>query len=49
MKDQTTGVGVLFLIDDNSEHKKAKCVNRNVIEKITDNEYKDVLLNNKCL
>ena len=49
MKDQTTGVTVLFLIDDNSEHKKAKGVNGNVIKKITDNEYKDVLLNNKCL
>ena len=39
----------LFLLDDNSEHKKAKDVNRNVSEKITHNEYKDVLLNNKCM
>ena len=38
-----------FLVDDNSEHKKAKDVNRNVIKKITHNEYNDVLLNNKCL
>ena len=29
--------------------EKVKGVNRNGIEKITHNEYKDVLLNNKCL
>ena len=33
---------------DNGEHKKAKGVNRNVAT-ISHNEYKDVLLNNKCL
>ena len=38
-----------FLVDDNSEHKKAKRVNRNVLVAISHNEYKDVLLNNKCL
>ena len=37
-----------FLIPDNSEHKKAKGVNKNVAT-ISHNEYKDVLLNNKCL
>ena len=36
-----------FLVDDNSEHKKAKGVNRNVIAKTSHNEYKDVLFNNK--
>ena len=35
-----------FLVDDNSEHKKAKGVNRNVVAKISHNEYKDVLKNN---
>ena len=38
-----------FLIDDNSEHKKTKGVNRNFVKKITHNKYKDLLLNNKCL
>ena len=36
-----------FLVDDNSEHKKAKGVNKSVIEKITDNEYKGIFLNKK--
>ena len=60
MKDETAGfpikefVGLKpkmysFLVDDSSEHKKAKDVNRNVVGKITHNEYKDVLLNKKCL
>ena len=35
-----------FLVDDNSEHKKAKGVNRNVVAKISHNEYKDALKNN---
>ena len=39
----------LFFVDDNSEHKKAKCVNKNVVATITHNEYKDVLLINQCL
>ena len=38
-----------FLVDDSSEHKKAKCVNKNVVVIISHNEHKDVLLNNKCL
>ena len=38
-----------FLVDDNSEHKKAKGANRNVLTTISHNEYKNVLLNNKCL
>ena len=61
MKDDTGAVAIeefvrfksimyLFLVyDDNSEYKKAKDMNRNVIEKITHNEYKYFLLNNKCL
>ena len=38
-----------LLVDDNSEHKKVKGVNRNVVATISYNEYKYVLLNNKCL
>ena len=61
MKDETGGVGVeeffglnskmyySFLVDDNSEHKKANVVNRNVVATISHNEYKDVLMNKKCL
>ena len=37
-----------FLVD-NSEHKKVKGVNRNVVATISHNEYKDVLCNNKCI
>ena len=58
MKDETGGVATekrfelkaklyAFLVD-NSEHKKAKGVNRNVVAVITYNEYKDVLFN-QCL
>ena len=43
------GKDVFALVDDNDEHNKAKGVNRNVIETISYNEYKDVLLNKKCL
>ena len=38
-----------FLVDDNSKHKKAKDVTRNVVATISHNACKDVLLNNKCL
>ena len=38
-----------YLADGNSQHKKAKGVNRNVVAAIIHNEYKDVLLNKKCL
>ena len=38
-----------FLLDENSKHKKSKCVNRNVVATISHNEFKDVLLNKKCL
>ena len=39
----------LYLVDDNSEHKIAKGINKNVVARISHNEYKDVLLNKKCL
>ena len=38
-----------YLVDDNSEHEKAKSVNKNVVATISHNEYKDVLLNKKSL
>ena len=37
------------MVDDNSEHKKAIGVNRNVVATIIHYEYKNVLLNNKYL
>ena len=60
MKDETPSVTIeefaglkpkmySYLVNDNSEHKKAKGVNRNVVATISHNEYKDVLLNEKCL
>ena len=60
MKDETADVAIeeffglkpkmySILVDDSNEHKKAKGVNKNVVAKISHNEYKDVLLNNKCL
>ena len=39
----------LFLVDDSSEHKKAKDVNKNTVGTISHGEYKGVLLNKKCL
>ena len=60
MKDETGVVAIeefvgvkpkmySFTVDNNSEHKKAKGVNRNVCATISHNKYKDVLLNNKYL
>ena len=60
MKEETAGVVIeefvglkskmyLYLVNDKSEYKKAKGVNRNVVATISHNEYKDVLLNKKCL
>ena len=57
MEDETAGVAIeefvglkpkmyLFLVD-NSEHKKAKGMNKNVTATISHNEYKDVLLNSR--
>ena len=37
-----------FLVGDN-KHKKAKDANKNVVATKSHNEYKDVLLNNKCI
>ena len=39
----------LYLVNDNTEHKKAKGVNRNIVATISNNQHKDVLLNKKCL
>ena len=58
IKDETGGVAIEefiglkpcmcpFLVGNN-EHKKAKCVNKNVVG-TSHNEFKDVLLNKKCL
>ena len=60
MKDETGGFAIKefvrlkpkmysFLVEDNSEHKKVKGVNRNVVAAKIHNKYKDVLLNIKCL
>ena len=38
-----------FLVDDSSEHKKGKDMNKNIVATIRHNKYKDNLLNNKCL
>ena len=57
IKDQTDSVVIeefvglkpkmySFLVDDNSEHKKVKGLNRNVVATISHNKYKDALLNN---
>ena len=60
MKDETAGVAIekyggfkpkmySYLVDDNSEDKKAKDVNKNVVVTKIHNEYKDILLNKTCL
>ena len=59
MKDETGDVAIEEFVElkskmysflvDNSKHKKAKGVNRNVVATKSYNEYKDVLLNNKCI
>ena len=59
MKYDTTGVAFkefvgkpkmyLYLVDDNSEHEKAKGLNKNDVAAISHNEHKYVLLNKKCL
>ena len=38
-----------LLVDDNTEHKKAKGINTSVVGRKSHSEYKDVLLNRKCL
>ena len=60
MKNETAGFAIeefvglkpqiyYYLVNDNSEHKKAKGVNRNVVATKSHNKYKDVLLNKKWL
>ena len=59
MKDETGDVAIEEFVElkskmysflvDNSKYKKAKGVNRNVVATKSYNEYKDVLLNNKCI
>ena len=60
MKHETSGVAIenfvglkpkmhSFFVDDNSEHKKVKGMNKNNLATIGHNEYKDVLLNKKSL
>ena len=60
MKDERAGVAIenfirlkpemySYLVDDNSEHRKAKGVNRNTVATISHNKYKDVLLNKTFL
>ena len=59
MEDETGSVAIeecvrlnpkmYSLLVDNREHKKAKGVNKNAVAIISHNEYKDVLLNNKCI
>ena len=59
MKDETAGIEIKefsglkpkmysYLVG-NSEHKKAKGLNRNVVATISHIEYKVILLNNKCI
>ena len=38
-----------FLVNDNTEHKKAKGVNKNFVATISHNQYRDVLLYTKYL
>ena len=38
-----------YFVDNNSEHKNTKGVNKNVVGTISHNEYKDVSLNKECL
>ena len=59
LKDETGGVAIeefiglkpqiYSLLVDNSEHKKAKGVNKNVVSTINHTEYKDFSLNNNCI
>ena len=58
-KDKTVGVAIekfvglkpkiySYLVNDNSEHKNVKGVNKNVVAAISHIEQKDALLNKKC-
>ena len=54
MKDETAGVAInefvglkpkihLFLVDDSSEHKKGKGMNKNLVVTISHNKYKIIM------
>ena len=56
MNDETPGVAIekfvelkpkiySYLVDDDSEHKKTKGVNKNLVATVSHNEYKYILLN----
>ena len=59
MKNETAGVVIkefvalkpkmYSLVDDNIDHKKEKGVSKNIVATISHNEYRDVLLDKKCL
>ena len=60
MKHETAGVAIeefaglkpkmyQYFVNDISEYKKEKGVNKNAVATISHNEYKDVLLDKKCL
>ena len=60
MKDEPAGAAIqelawykpkmhLYLIDENSQHKKEKGLNKKVVSRISHSEYKDVLLDKKCV
>ena len=60
MKDETGDVAIeqfvtlkpklySFLVDDGSEYKKAKGVNKNIVTRISHSKFKYILLNNKCI
>ena len=60
LEDKTAGVAIeefftlkpkmySYLVDENSKHEKSKSVNKNIVAIISYNEYKDILLNKKCL
>ena len=60
MKDETVGVAIKefagskpkiysILVDDSSEHKKGKGVNKHVVATISHGQYKKLLLNTKYL
>ena len=60
MKDEIGGVAIeefiglkskvySTLVSNSAEYKKVKDANKNVVAEITQDEYKEVLLNKKCL
>ena len=59
MREETKGIAIekkivglkmySFMVEDKSEHKKSKIMNKNVFPKRILSEYKDVLLNDKRL